>query len=114
VEPGIVFVELDVLGLDRQLPAPGYRIPGVHGEVQEDLLDLRRVRLHPPQAPGGLRGEVDVLPDETAQHRLDLDYDRVEVEDLRREHLLAAEGEELLGEVGGMVGRLLDQSDPLT
>src|SRR5207302_5610555 len=38
-------VELDVAGLDGEPTALWHRVPGVDGEVQDDLLDLRRVGL---------------------------------------------------------------------
>ena len=56
-------------------------------------------------------GEGDVLADEAAQHRLHAADDLVQVDDARLHHLLPAEGEELPGEGGGPVRRLLDQLD---
>ena len=44
------------------------------------------------------RDELDVLADEAAQHAVHVADDLVEVEDLRLQHLLAAEGEQLARE----------------
>jgi hypothetical protein len=112
MEPRVVFVQLHVLGLDRELPALGHGVPSVHDEIEEDLLHLRRVGLDAAQAAGRRRDEVDVLADEASEHGLDLADDGVQIQDLRSEHLLPAEGEELAREVGRVLGGLLDEADP--
>ena len=74
-------------------------VAGVDREVHDDLLDLAGSALTLPSPRPGAVHEVDVLADEPPEHRLDVADDRVQVEDLRREHLLAAEGEQLARQV---------------
>ena len=54
VIPNVCIIEFDVPGLDRQGAAVGHRVPGVGGEVEKNLLDLKRERWAGPEslAPG--------------------------------------------------------------
>ena len=55
-------------------------------------------------------GQLDVLADQPPQHRcVDASHERVEVERLRRQHLLAAEREQLPRQRGRALASLLDQ-----
>ena len=49
--------------------------------------------------------QLDVLADQAPQHLLHVGHDGVQVEDARLQHLLAAEGQELAGQVGGALAR---------
>ena len=49
---GVVFVEIDVGGLERQAAALRHGVARVHGEVQDDLLDLARIGLHRAEITG--------------------------------------------------------------
>lgn len=42
-------VQKYVPGLDRQLPALGRGIPGIHDQIDDDLLDLSPIGLGIPQ-----------------------------------------------------------------
>ena len=103
--------KLHVGGLDRDLPALGHRVPCIHDQVHEDLLDLSGVRLDPPQIFPAPERQLDVGADETPQHALDAVDHHVQVEHLGLEHLAAAEGEELARERGRAQGRLLHLAD---
>ena len=61
-----------------------------------------------PRAGSSCGRQDDVLADQRTQHRLHLDDDPVQVQELGLQHLLAAEREQLPGEQRGAVGRLLD------
>ena len=50
----------------------------------------------------------DVFADQAAQQLLDLPHERVEIDDLRLQHLPAAEGEQLAGERRGALARRLN------
>ena len=104
-------VELDVGGLDGQAPALRHRVACVHRQVQDDLLDLRGIGLHATQRGVEHRDQLDRLADQRPQHLRDVRHHAVEIQHPRLEHLLAAEGEELLGERRRAVRRLLDQLD---
>ena len=113
--PGVaaheLVVEDGVAGPDREGAALGHGVPGVHDEVHDDLLDLRRVRLDAPEVGARLHHEVDVLTDQAAEHRGHPGHDRIQIQHLRLEHLLAAEGQELAGQVGGALRCLLNELD---
>ena len=71
------------------------------------LLDLARVGADGAQARAPVRrDELDVLADQAPQHRLRVGDSAFRSSDLRRQDLLAAEGE-LAGQRGGAVARLL-------
>ena len=105
---GIGLVEDGVGGLDDQLTASRHRVARVHHQVEDHLLHLATVRADAPDGPCGPGHEVHVLPDQTMEHALEARHDLVQVEDLRLQHLLATEGQELAREVGRALRRLLD------
>ena len=109
--PGVGLVQGHVAGRERQ-PAPvRHRVAGVDGQVEQDLLDLPRVGL---DAPGGRieRGrDLDVLADHATQQGLDSGHDGVQIQHARLQDLLAAEGQELMRELGGALGGALDDLD---
>ncbi len=95
VQGGVARVELDVARFDRDRAARGHRVAGIDHEVDEDLVELPRVG---EQAPGHLadaHDEAQVLADELAEHGQDRLDRRTDLHDLRPDHLLAAEGEQL-------------------
>ena len=91
-------VEVDVAGLDRKPSALRHRVAGVHREVEDDLLDLRRVGLHAAEGRIEQAVQLDRLADQRPEHLGHAGDDTVQVEHARLEHLLAAEREELLGQ----------------
>ncbi|HJR49876.1 MAG TPA: hypothetical protein VJ794_02160, partial [Gemmatimonadales bacterium] len=103
--------DLDVIGLEAQGPALRHRVPCVHGEVQEHLLELSRIRVDLPRARPQGEQQGDVLADQAPEHGARLPYRAVEIEVPALEHLLPAEGQELPGETGGAIRRLLDLLD---
>ena len=74
----------------------GHGIPGVHGEVHDDLLQLRWIHQDGLQLRLRLEVQVDVLAQDALQHRFHAGDDPIEVDDPGLQHLGAAEGEELL------------------
>ena len=104
----IVLVQLNVRGLDDELPAARHGIAGVDGEVHHHLFDLAGIGFDASQ-PRGERGvQANVLPEKTSQQFVHVADHAIEVEYLGRHHLLAAEGEQLAGQGRGAVSRLLD------
>jgi hypothetical protein len=89
-------------------PAPRHRVARVDSQVEDDLLELRRVRAHRAEVRVEQRDQVDVLADQLLEQLGDARDAPVQVEHLRLEHLLAAEREELHGQQRGPVRGLLD------
>ena len=98
--------QLHIGGLDGEDTALGHRIASVYGKVDENLLDLAGVGLHPSEGRVHDRADLDVLADEADEHGLDVGDDGIQVDDLRLEDLLAAERQELLSERGAASHRL--------
>ena len=111
VSGGVRLVQFRIAGLYRQSASLGHGVPGVDGEVHDDLLDLARVRLDVAQAVRQRSGETYVLADDAAQHPVQLPDDRVEIEDAGLQDLAAAEGEQLTCEGSCVLGRFQDLAD---
>ena len=79
-------------------PAAGHGVARVDHEVHDDLLELTGVREHAARPSLRDDRELDVLPNQPPEHRLEALDDAREVEHARLEHLLAAEREELAGQ----------------
>ncbi len=100
--------ELDIGGLDRQLPALQHGIAGIDREVHQDLLQLADVGEHGIDV-GALEDlQPDVLADQSAQHRLHLAEHPVEIEYTGLQHLLATEGQQLAGQLDRTLAALVD------
>ena len=68
VMPCVLFTEGYVGSLNRELPAGGHGIPGVHGEIHDDLFDLTRVSADCPEVSSRQHHEVDIFPDHAREH----------------------------------------------
>ena len=90
---------------NRELAALGHGIAGIHGQVDNDLLDLPPVGLHPPQIMLRNRDQLDVLADEASEHFLQVRDHRIQVQDLRSHDLASAEGQQLAGQARGPLSR---------
>ncbi len=99
-----MFIERDVGGLDGELAAVRHGVARIHGQVHDDLLDLSGIGLDGAEFGAGHHDQVDVLADQAREHLQVFGDDFVQVDDLRRQHLLAAEGEQLARKRGGAFG----------
>ena len=88
-----------------------HRVACVDGEIDDHLLDLAGVGADGAEPGAGADVELDVLAEQALQRAADLGDDRVQVERPRLEHLPAAEGEQLLRQLGGAVGSPLDLAE---
>ena len=86
----------------RRCPSIASR--AVHDEVEEHLLDLRRVGDDGRRRLVELELELDVLAERAAQERLDASDDLDEAQQPRLEHLPPAEREQLARQLRGAVG----------
>ena len=98
MQPGIVFVERDVRGFDRELAAGRHGIARIDREIHDDLLDLAAIGANRPEVRGRNHHEIDVLPDHAVEHFEIFGGDIVQVDDARSQHLLAAECQKLASE----------------
>jgi hypothetical protein len=81
---------------DRQHAAVEHRVSRVDGEVEQHLLELSAIGAHAGERRRRREAKLDVLADDSLQHRRDPLGDLGEIEHCRLEHLLSAEGEELM------------------
>ena len=93
---------------DRQPAAVRHRVAGVHGEVDDHLLDLARVGTDDPEVRRREELELDVVAEQPLEEPTDLGEHRVQVERARLQHLPPPEREQLLRQLGCPVGGTLD------
>ena len=105
---GVRAVDLHLVRFDGEDAAVRHGIAGVDGEVQEHLVNLRRISTNRSQLRCQDRGELDLLSDQPAQHLVRVGDDLVQAQGPRLDRLPAAEGQELAGEVAGALGRAAD------
>ena len=98
------FLKLDVERRNRQLAALLHRVARVDREVHQDLLDLRWVRDHGPEAGRQRSHDLDVLADESTQHAHHIGGAVIEAHRDRRQRLPLAECEQLPREPSSAVG----------
>jgi hypothetical protein len=92
---------------DREPPAARHRVARVEGEIHHDLLQLTGIGLRRAEPRVEVGHELDLRAEQPAEHPLELGDHLVDVDDLRLEHLAAAEGEQLSGQPGGTLSRAL-------
>jgi hypothetical protein len=73
--------------------AVGHGVARIDRKVHDHLVDLAAIRVGCPEFGIEGDGELDVLSYQPPQHVRDLLDDRIEVQLLGLQHLLAAEGE---------------------
>ena len=104
----IVFIQRHLPRLNRELPAARHGVGGIDHQIDENLLELRRIH-HDEADPWRERNhQVDMLEYEPLEHRLHAADDHVDVENFRLQDLFSAEGEELSREARSTFSRLLD------
>ena len=106
--PYIRLIQLGVPRLDREPTALGHRVAGVHGEVDDHLLQLVCVGPHGSEGRVELRDHDNVLTQQPPQQLVHVGHEVVEVEHAQVQDLLAAEREELTREPSGSIGGLAD------
>src|SRR5262249_12456614 len=91
----VLLIELDVRNLESKPASVRHCVARIDREIHDHLLDLSGISLYP--SSGGLedRAQLYVFSDDAAQHSLHLQDDRVEIEDLGLQNLLATERKEL-------------------
>ena len=101
-------IEFDERGLDEEASAVGHGVAGVNGEVEQDLVDHAGVGVDHQGIGGELELHLNVLAEDAVKHLGHVDNDFIQVQIACLHRLLAAEEEQLTGEVGGPLGGFLD------
>ena len=94
-------IQLRAGSLNRDPPAIGHGVAGIHHQVHEHLVQLAAIRHHRREVRSELGDDLHVFADQPPQHAFGLVDHAVQVEGPRLGDLLAAEGQQLLGEQGG-------------
>ena len=77
---GVIVVDLDVGGFERQRAALGHRVAGVDRQIEQDLVDLAGIGEHRAERRRRADDERDVLADQPIQHLVRVGDQVVEVE----------------------------------
>src|SRR4051794_12368205 len=85
-------------------------IARVHPEIEENLFELSGIGFDPAINGMGLCPNLKALTDDAAEQLLHIADQLVQVENLRLQELLAAEGEQLARQGGGLFARFADES----
>src|SRR5678815_1432890 len=97
--------------LDHELAAVRHRVARIYREIEDHVLDLRRIDQSGPESLAGRQLDGDVLAEGPLQNRGGPRDDLVEVDVARLQRLLAREGEHALGELRAARGRFVDRLD---
>jgi hypothetical protein len=89
----------------------GHGVPRVDGQVHHNLFDLAEIGLGPSEGGVEHRDEIDIFPDQSPEHLGQVGDHRIQIQHGRLEHLLPAEGEELVRQVGRPLGGPRDVLD---
>ena len=95
VDARVVLIERGRSRLDGEFAALRHSVSRVDGQVHDDLLDLPGIGSDRPELGAAAMTSSMSSPIMRVEHLAGLGDDFVEVDNLRRQHLLAAEGEEL-------------------
>ena len=104
-------VDFEVGGLDHQPAAFGHRVPCVHREIHDHLLDLALIGADFSERRVEACEQLDVFADEAPQHLFRVGNHSVEEQNLRFEDLLPTEGQELFRQRRGAVAGFDDLID---
>ena len=96
---GVGIVEHGVAGLDRQLAVAVHRVARVDRQIEQRVLDLERIDQRVPQAARHDRLDLDPVAERAPQHVVQAAHEAAEIDDLRRQRLAPAEGQQLRGEL---------------
>src|SRR4029079_8907418 len=91
VQHSIRVVEIDVLHLDGQSATSRHRVAGIHCQVQDDLLDLSRVRSNIAHILPRRHDKVDVFTNQSLKHPLHFVNDGLQIQHVERHDLSTAE-----------------------
>src|SRR6185503_10441981 len=108
---GELGIEMNVGGRDSQRSASRHGVARIDRKIQDQLVDLTHVRLHPVEVRPGDNLEIDVFVDDPTQHLVNFSNHRVQVQYLRRGDLLSTERQQLPRQAAASFACLLDLFD---
>src|SRR5947209_8479632 len=98
-----------IAGLDEKLSAVGHCVPGIHGNVEDDLLEVGLIDQNAAMRTQ-IDLDLDIFTDEPRQDSGQFIKLLIGIEKNIAVGLLAAEGEQLLGKSAATLGRFNDFS----
>ena len=104
----ILLIDVHVLGANDQLASLWHGIAGIDGQVEHDLIQIAGVSPDRPQGIGQHKSDLNILAEQPLEHPLQAAEVVVPIDDLPGERLLSAKEQQLLREMGGLVGSQLD------
>ena len=109
VHAGVVLVEIDVAGLERELAAIGHGVARVEGKVEHRRRELVRIDQGRPCILGQQRRDLDVFAERRVQQFGGLQHQPIDVDFNGLQRLLAGKGQQMLGQIGAAFGGFVDQ-----
>ena len=94
-------------------PPSGHRFTGVHGKIHHHLVHLAAIRLDSAEIGRELSANFDIVPKDAVQDTSRFPNEAIEIERLRPADLLAAEGQQLLCELGALFTGFVDCGETL-
>src|SRR4051794_25361040 len=85
----LFLTESDVTRLNRKFPARGHGIADIYCEIHDDLFDLPGIGADRPEICPWAQIQIDIFADHAREHLQVFSGNVVEIENVRREHLLA-------------------------
>src|SRR5262249_222111 len=100
---GLSDVEVNIARLDDASSSIRHSVARIYHQVHQHLLHLAGIRFHHPELSVRDELQFDMGPDNSAEHLADTADHLIQIEGFSLEHLLAAKGQQLLGELAGSV-----------
>src|SRR6266852_1981429 len=100
----VFLVDNRVLRLDGQRAPYRHGVAGVHGQVQQHLLELSGIRFYAPERVTQSKTKLNVFPNQPSQELAHLSDQLIHVQNFGLEHLHPAESKHLAGQRSGPVG----------
>ena len=104
VESRVLVLDEEVLGLHGDRAAARHGVAGVQEDVEQRHLGLGRVDAGVPEVRGEVLPQDDVVAQRPLGHLAHALDEAVDVEEAPLQPLLAREGEQLMGQLGGPLG----------
>lgn len=101
MESGIGFVQFDIFCFENESSATRHGIACIDDQIHDDLFDLTWVRFDRKDFSVEAAGKNNIFADKPAHERFDIVGQLIQIEHLRFQHLLPAEGQELLRQHSG-------------
>ncbi len=108
VHARIALIEIDVVGLQRELAAGRHGIAGIQRKIEDGGGELVRIDQCRPGVRSKQRTDLDLLAQRRVQQLRGFQDQPVDVDVARLQRLLAREGEQILGQAGAALRSFVD------